>query len=126
MHRKNVIHELLIQIQKPAVDIMTKKIEGTMTNSQKAELITPWINPEERITVDFTDVQGLNAQVSGCTKNVVHLIFADTFPHMKDRVTIPLRYIEVGKDKYHYTRDPKSPLQSRLRLRIEQKRPDGL
>ncbi len=97
-----------------------------MTNPQKAELIVPWINPEERITVDFTDVQGLNAQVSGCTKNVVHLIFADTFPHMKDRITIPLRHVQVGEDRYHYTRDPKSPLKSRLRLRIKQQRPDGM
>ena len=97
-----------------------------MTNSQKAKLITPWINPDERITVDFTDVQGLNAQVSGCSEHVVDLIFQDSFPHMKDQVTIPLGNVHVGEDRRHYTRDPRSPLQWRLRLRVDQKRPDGL
>jgi len=95
-----------------------------MTDSEKSALITPWINPEERITVDFTDARDLNAQVSGCTEHVVHLIFADSFPHMKDNVSIPLRNVEVGEDRNHYTRDPKTPLQWRLRLRVNQKRPE--
>ncbi len=98
-----------------------------MNNPQKAELITPWINPEERISVDFTDVQGLTAQVLGCTENVVHLSFLEGFPHMKDRVTIPLGKVQIGEDRGHYTRDPKSPLQwGRLLLRVDHKHPDSL
>ena len=97
-----------------------------MTNPQKAALITPWINPEERITVDFADVKGLNAQVAGCSQQVVDLTFQDSFPHMKNRIAIPLGKVQVGEDRRHYTRDPNSPLQWRLRLRIDQKRPDGL
>lgn len=97
-----------------------------MTNQQKAELITPWINPEERVTVDFEDVQGLNAEIAGCTQNVVHLLFQEAFPHMKKQVTIPLRKIQIEEDPYHYTRDPDVPIQARLRLRIHQNRPEGL
>lgn len=97
-----------------------------MTNKEKAALIAPWVNPEERVTVDFDDVQGLNAQVTGCTSSVVHLIFQGPFPHMKERVTVPLRAVRVDEDSGHYTRDPHTPLQSRLRLRIHQKRPEGL
>lgn len=97
-----------------------------MTNEQKSELIKPWVNPEERVTVDFTDVTGLNAQVLGCTENVVHLIFQEAFPHMKERTTVPLSQVSVGEDPYHYTRDPDSPIQSRLRLRIDEKAPEDL
>ena len=97
-----------------------------MTNQQKAEQIKPWINPEERVTVDFTDVRDLNAEVSGCTDNVVHLLFQEAFPHIKERMTVPLRNVHVEEDPFHYTRDPDSPIQSRLRLRIDQKGPKGL
>ena len=97
-----------------------------MTNHQKAELIKPWINPEERVTVDFADVKGLNAEVSGCTDNVVHLMFQEAFPHMKERVTVPLRSLDVQEDPFHYTRDPEAPIKARLQLRIDQKSPEGL
>lgn len=97
-----------------------------MTSQEKANLIQPWINPEERISVDFSDVRGLNAIVEGCTENVVHLIFQETFPHLKERVTIPLRMVTVDEDPYHYTRDPNTPIQRRLRLRVKQNRPEGL
>jgi hypothetical protein len=97
-----------------------------MTNQQKADLIKPWVNPEERVTVDFQDITGLNAQVSGCTPNVVNLLFQEAFPHMKEEVTIPLRNVQIDEDPYHYTRDPDVPIQSRLRLRIDQKRPEGI
>jgi hypothetical protein len=97
-----------------------------MTNQEKAKQIAPWINPAERITVDFNDMRGLNAEVSGCTDNVVSLIFQEAFPHMKEHVTIPLREVQVEEDPGHYTRDPDAPLQWRLRLRINQNRPEGL
>ncbi|MDR4493497.1 MAG: hypothetical protein AB7P17_00210 [Nitrospirales bacterium] len=97
-----------------------------MTNQEKAELIRPWVNPNERITVDFTDVQGLNALVEGCTENVVHLTFQETFPHLKERITVPLRIVTVDEDPYHYTRDPRHTIQNRLRLHVEQNQPEGL
>jgi hypothetical protein len=97
-----------------------------MTNQEKAKPIGPWVNPNERITVNFTDMTGLNAQVAGCTENVVHLIFQEAFPHMKERVTIPLGNVTVQEDHGHYTRDPTTPLQWRLRLRIDQPRPEGV
>ena len=97
-----------------------------MTNHEKAEMIKPWVNPEERISVDFEDAKGLNAIVEGCTENVVHLIFQEPFPHVKERVTLPLRLVTVDEDPYHYTRDPDAPIQRRLRLRVEENRPDGL
>ena len=37
-----------------------------MTNEEKLEAIRPWIDPEERVTVDFLDQQGLNAEVTAC------------------------------------------------------------
>ncbi len=97
-----------------------------MDNQRKVDVIKPWIKPEERVTVDFKDAHGFNAQIAGCTSNVVHLIFQDAFPHMKERVTIPLRNIEVDEDPFHYNRDPSAPIRNRLRLRIDQNRPDNL
>lgn len=97
-----------------------------MDNKDKADLIKPWINPEERVTVDFNNRSGLNAQIDGCTNNVVHLIFQEVFPHMKERVTIPLRNVEVDEDPFHYNRDPTTPIRNRLRLRINQTYPDVL
>ncbi|MEO8325982.1 MAG: hypothetical protein ABI618_09040 [Nitrospirota bacterium] len=98
-----------------------------MTNQEKAKLIAPWVNPAERITVDFKDVTGLNAEVFGCTESVVYLLFQEAFPHMKEQITIPLAEVRVDKDHEHYTRDPDAPvLQWRLRLRVDQNRPEGL
>ena len=103
---------------------MIKK--DVMTNHEKAKLIEPWINPAERVTVDFNDVTGLNAEVFGCTENVVYLLFQETFPHMKEQITIPLRAVQVEEDDTHYTRDRDAPLQWRLRLRVNQNRPEGI
>ncbi len=97
-----------------------------MTNQEKAKLIAPWINPAERITVDFKYVTGLNAEVFGSTDNVVYLLFQEAFPHMKEQVTIPLRAVQVEEDHGHYTRDPDEPLQGRLRLRVNQNGQEGM
>ncbi|HNP59675.1 MAG TPA: hypothetical protein PKM72_02480 [Nitrospirales bacterium] len=97
-----------------------------MTNHEKAKLIAPWINPAERVTVDFKDEIGLNAEVFGCTENVVHLLFQEAFPHIKEQITIPLREVEVGEDHGRYTRDPDTPLQWRLRLQVNRNRPEGM
>jgi hypothetical protein len=37
-----------------------------MTNEEKLETIRPWIDSEERVTVNFLDEQGLNAEVTDC------------------------------------------------------------
>ena len=44
-----------------------------MTNEEKLEAIRPWVDPEERITVNFLDEQGLNAEVTDCNDIVVDL-----------------------------------------------------
>lgn len=95
-------------------------------NQEKAELIQPWINEEERVTVDFVNEKDLNAKVIDCTDEVVELELETAVPHMKQRLTLPLREIQVGEDRSHYTRDPDTPLQrSRLRLTVNQDRPSA-
>lgn len=98
-----------------------------MDNTEKAQLIRPWINDEERVTVDFVNEKDLNAQVTDCTDEVVSLALETAAPHMKQRVTLPLREIQVGEDRTHYTRDPDEPVRgSRLRLTVNQERPSGM
>ena len=102
-----------------------------MDNHEKARLIRPWINDEERVTVDFANEKDLNAQVTDCTDEVVslalELALETAVPHMKQRVTLPLRDIEVGEDRTHYTRDPDEPVRRvRLRLSVHQDRPVGM
>jgi hypothetical protein len=95
-----------------------------VTNERKADLIRSWIDPQERVTVDFEDQRELNAEVTGCTQEVVDLALETTFPHLRQEITIPLSDVEVGEDRGRYTRDPDKPLQyGRLRLVIHQKRP---
>jgi hypothetical protein len=98
-----------------------------MDNDEKARLIRPWINDEERVTVDFVNEKDLNAQVTDCTEQVVSLALETAAPHMKQRVTLPLREIEVGQDRTHYTRDPDEPVRrGRLRLTVNVERPVGM
>lgn len=44
-----------------------------MTNEEKEMVIRPWIDPEERVTVHFLDAPDLNAEVTGCTDQLVAL-----------------------------------------------------
>jgi len=44
-----------------------------MDTKEKCRLISPWVNEEERVTVDFLNEKDLNAQVTGCTDDVVSL-----------------------------------------------------
>lgn len=98
-----------------------------MDNTEKARLLRPWINDEERVTVDFVNERDLNAQVTDCTDEVVSLALETAAPHMKQRVTLPLREIEVGEDRTHYTRDPDEPVRrGRLRLTVGLERPAGM
>lgn len=95
-----------------------------MTNEEKIEKIRQWIDPEERITVNFRDEQGLNAEVTGCSAELVDLSIETRVPHMKQTISVPLSRTEVSDDLSHYTRDPEHPLKHRrLMLVIDDERP---
>ena len=95
-----------------------------MTNQEKQKKIIPWIDPEERITVDFLDAQDLNGEVMGCSDQSVDLAIETHVPHMKQRIAVPLSQVVVSEDPSHYTRDPERPLKHRrLMLVIDNTRP---
>jgi hypothetical protein len=95
-----------------------------MTNEEKLKAIRPWIDPEERVTVNFLNEQGLNAEVIGCNDELVDLSLETRVPHIKQRISVPLRRAEVSEDLTHYTGDPNRPLKHRrLMLLINDKRP---
>jgi hypothetical protein len=96
----------------------------SMSRAEKLVLITPWINPEERITVQFDNQGDINTVVAGCTEQLVDLELETPVPHMRQKLSIPLSELEVSEDPTHYTRDPHKPLQfKRLLLIIRCKRP---
>ena len=95
-----------------------------MTNEEKLQAIRPWIDPEERVTVNFLDEQGLNGEVTGCSDEIVDLSIETRVPHVKQHISVPLRRTEVSEDPSHYTRNPDRPLRlRRLMLLINDKRP---
>ena len=95
-----------------------------MTNEEKLKAIRPWIDPEERVTVNFLDEQGLNAEVTGCTDELVDLSLETRVPHIKQHISVALRRTDVSEDFSHYTRDPDRPLKHRrLMLVIDDTRP---
>lgn len=95
-----------------------------MTNEEKLQAIRPWIDPEERVTVNFLDEQGLNGEVTGCSDEIVDLSLETRIPHIKQHISVPLRLVEISEDPSHYTRNPDRPLQlRRLMLLINDKRP---
>ncbi len=95
-----------------------------MTSEEKAQKITQWIDPEERVTVHFLDARDLNAEVTGCTEQLVDLAIETHVPFMQQRISIPLSRTEVSEDLAHYTRDPERPLKrQRLMLVVNEKRP---
>jgi len=95
-----------------------------MTNAEKEKRIRPWIDPEERVTVNFLDAADLNAKVTNCTDQLVDLAIETHVPHMKQQISVPLSQVELSEDSSHYTRDPERPLQlQRLMLVIGNKRP---
>jgi len=97
---------------------------STMSRTEKAALITPWINPEERITVQFDDQYDINTIVTGCSERLVDLELETNIPHIRQKLSIPLSEVEVAEDPTHYTRDPDKPLQfKRLLLIVKGKRP---
>lgn len=95
-----------------------------MDNAAKCEKIREWIDPEERVTVDFLDELDLSAMVTRCTTEHVDLYIQTRFPHLKQKLYIPLSDVVVMEDPTHYTRDPEKPLRhERLKLVINMKRP---
>ena len=95
-----------------------------MTNEEKQMRIRPWIDPEERVTVHFLDAPDLNTTVTGCTDQSVDLSIETHVPHLTQKISVPLRQIEVTEDVSHYTRNPERPLEhQRLMLVINEKRP---
>ena len=93
-------------------------------NNQKAATIKEWIDPNERITVQFDDQRDLNAEVTGCTDQLVSLSLDTAVPHMRQEISLPLSAVEVSEDHSHYTRDPDRPLQrKRMMLIAHGKRP---
>lgn len=93
-------------------------------NSQKAAAIKQWIDPEERITVQFDDQGDLTAEVTGCTDQLVSLSLDTSVPHVRQEISLPLSSVEVSEDHSHYTRDPERPLQrKRMMLIAHGKRP---
>jgi hypothetical protein len=98
--------------------------QSDMSRADKLALITPWINPEERITVQFEDQGDINTVVSDCTERLVDLELETPVPHLRQKLSIPLSEVEVSEDLTHYTRDPDKPLQfKRLLLIVNGKRP---
>ena len=98
--------------------------QGGNSNKQKAATIRKWIDPEERITVQFDDQGDLSAEVTGCTDQVVSLSLDTAIPHMRQEITLPLSAVEVSEDFSHYTRDPERPLKrERMMLIAQGKRP---
>lgn len=94
------------------------------SRADKVALITPWINPEERITVQFDDQRDINTIVTGCSERLVDLELETNIPHLPQKLSIPLSEIEISEDPTHYTRDPDKPLQfKRLLLVVQGKRP---
>jgi hypothetical protein len=99
-------------------------METVRNNQEKAAVIKKWIDPEERVTVQFDDQRDLNAAVTGCTDQLVSLSLETTAPHMKQQISVPLGDVELAEDFFHYTRDPSRPLAGkRLMLIIRGKRP---
>lgn len=95
-----------------------------MTSEEKAAIIRNWIDPEERITVQFDDQRDLNGEVTGCSEQLVDLALETAVPHMRQEISIPLSDVEASEDLSHYTRDPERPLKrKRLMLVIKGNRP---
>jgi hypothetical protein len=77
---------------------------------EKVMTIRRWIDPEERITVDFDDERDLNAEVIECEGQTVTLLLETAFPHYKQHLTLPLSMVSIGEDKTKYTRNPDKPV----------------
>lgn len=94
------------------------------SNREKAAAIKKWIDPEERITVQFDDQRNLSAEVTGCTDQIVSLALDTAVPHMRQEISLPLSTVQLAEDHSHYTRNPDRPLKrKRMMLIAHGKRP---
>jgi hypothetical protein len=94
------------------------------TDHEKRKQIIPWIDPAERMTMHFLDEKDLNAEVTGTTEELVDLALETKVPHIKQRISVPLRLTDVSEDLGHYTRDSERRLKHRrLMLIVDEKRP---
>ncbi|HJT19336.1 MAG TPA: hypothetical protein VJ746_02620 [Nitrospira sp.] len=95
-----------------------------ISQSDKTTAIRKWIDPEERVTVQFDDQRDINAEVTGCNEQLVDLRLDTRVPHLRQDISLPLSDVEVSEDLSHYTRDPDRPLKrKRLMLVVKGKRP---
>jgi hypothetical protein len=95
-----------------------------MDNAEKAALISRWINPDERITVQFDDQRDISGEVTACSNQLVDVALDTSVTHMRQKISIPLSDVEVSEDLSHYTRDPDRPLtRKRLMLVVKANRP---
>ena len=98
-----------------------------MESLEKAATIRRWIDPEERVTVDFQDEKDLNAEVIECDGQTVTLLLETAFPHYKQHLTLPLSMVSIGEDKGRYTRNPEKPIEyGRLRITVHESRPQAV
>ena len=54
-----------------------------MDSHEKVMTIRRWIDPEERITVDFEDERDLNAEVIECESQTVTLLLETSIPALQ-------------------------------------------
>ena len=95
-----------------------------LSNEDKAAMVKKWIDPEERVTVQFDDQRDISAEVTGCSDQLVSLSLDTTALHIRQRISVPFSAIELSEDFSHYTRDPERPLRrKRLMLIIQGNRP---
>ncbi len=95
-----------------------------MNSTEKTAIIRRWVDPAERVTVDFMDERDLNGEVIECDGLTVTLLLETAFPHYKQHLTLPLSMVSIGEDKGRYTRNPEKPLHyGRLRLTVDENRP---
>ena len=80
-----------------------------MTNKETEQVIRPWANPEERVTVQFLDAPDLNSTVTGGTDQLVDRSIETHVPYMTQDISVPLSQVEVAKDCSHDTQTPATP-----------------
>jgi hypothetical protein len=99
-------------------------MDQIQNSQEKAAIIKEWIDPEERVTVEFDDQDDLSAEVTGCNEQLVFLSLDTDVPHIRQQISVPFSDVELSEDHVHYTRDPDRPLKrKRLMLTIRGNRP---